>query len=115
MTSGSFPTYWLGQFPSGPNMDDGLNDAITVIMDERKRATLIGYRQGELVVIHQTHLATDKVNRYNRHIIRRMDFKHFNDEINPLSATTPSQQLSSTHSGRNAPSAHQGIELKFSS
>lgn len=37
-------------------MYDSLYDALTVVVDEGQRAALIGYRQGQLIVIHQTDL-----------------------------------------------------------
>ncbi len=49
-------TYRLWQLPSGSDMDNCLHDAVTIVMDERKRSTLIGYCQGELIVINQTNL-----------------------------------------------------------
>ena len=46
----------LREFPACTYVDDVMNDVVTIIVDERQRASLVRYGQCELVVIHQTHL-----------------------------------------------------------
>lgn len=46
----------LRQLPSGPDVDDVVDNVITVVMNERKGSALVGYRQCELIVINQTDL-----------------------------------------------------------
>ena len=49
-------THRLWQLPARANVNDCLNNAVTVIVDEGQRTTLIWYRQCELIVINKTHL-----------------------------------------------------------
>ena len=44
----------LGQFPAGANVNDRLDDVVTVVVNERQRTRFVGDGQGELVVIDQT-------------------------------------------------------------
>ena len=49
-------THRLRELPASADVDDGLDDAVTVIVNEAQRSTLVGNRQSKLVVIDQTHL-----------------------------------------------------------
>lgn len=46
----------LRQLPSGPDVNDVVDNVITVVMNEGKGSALVGYRQRELIVINQTDL-----------------------------------------------------------
>lgn len=46
----------LGKFPARADVDDVVNDVVTVIVDEGERPRLVGDGQRELVIIHQTNL-----------------------------------------------------------
>ncbi|KAH3877013.1 hypothetical protein DPMN_000867 [Dreissena polymorpha] len=49
----------LGELPASPDVDDVMYDVVTVVVYERQRSSLVGNGQGELVVIHKTHLQMD--------------------------------------------------------
>lgn len=46
----------LRQLPSGPDVDDVMDNVITVVMNEGEGSTFVGYRQRKLIVINQTDL-----------------------------------------------------------
>ena len=48
--------YWLRQLPSCPDVDDGLHNAVTVVVDEGERARLVGDSEGELIVVNEANL-----------------------------------------------------------
>lgn len=47
---------WLGQFPSCPYVNDGLDNGFAFLVHESERRALVGDREGELVFIHQADL-----------------------------------------------------------
>lgn len=42
----------LGEFPASADVNDGLDNAVTVVVDEAEWSTLITNGQRELIVIH---------------------------------------------------------------
>lgn len=46
----------LRQFPPRPDVDDGLHNAIAVVVDEREGARFVGDSKRELVVVYQADL-----------------------------------------------------------
>ena len=51
-------THRLRELPASADVNDGLDDAVTVVMNEAQWSTLVGNSQRELVVINQAHLHT---------------------------------------------------------
>lgn len=46
----------LRQFPAGPDVDDGLDDGVALLVHERERRALVGHGEGELALVHQADL-----------------------------------------------------------
>lgn len=46
----------LGQFPPRPDVDDGLDDGVTLLVHEGEGRALVGHGQSELALVDQTDL-----------------------------------------------------------